>query len=118
MQEFDHAHIIKLIGVLATTTTGTAMADESFAIVMELAKFGQLRAYLQANKTQIDVRTLILYCLQINMAMVYLEARNYVHRDIAARNVLVFNHECVKLSDFGLAKQIDDVYQGKLNEEI
>ena len=32
----------------------------------------------------------------------------FVHRDIAARNVLVSAHDCVKLADFGLSRWIED----------
>lgn len=71
MQNFDHPHIIKLIGVVASTT---------FGIVMELAKFGQLRTYLQAHKDQIETSTLLLYCCQLSSAMTYLESMKYVHR--------------------------------------
>lgn len=39
-----------------------------------------------------------------------------VYRDIAARNVLVSNHESVKLADFGLSRQLtldNSYYKGK-----
>lgn len=71
MQNFDHPHIIKLIGVLTS---------DGFGIVMELAKFGQLRTYLQTHKDEIETLTLILYCSQLNSAMTYLESLKYVHR--------------------------------------
>ena len=47
--------------------------------------------------------------------MVHLEARNYVHRDIAARNILVVSPEKIKLSDFGLSRWLEeqDYYVGK-----
>ena len=32
----------------------------------------------------------------------------FINRDIAARNVLVANHESIKLADFGLSREIDD----------
>jgi focal adhesion kinase 1 len=71
MQNFDHPHIIKIIGLVNT---------EPLAIVMELAKFGQLKNYLQAYKDQIELVTLVLYCYQLNSAMAYLESKKYVHR--------------------------------------
>jgi serine/threonine protein kinase len=40
----------------------------------------------------------------------------YLNRDIAARNVLVSNHESVKLADFGLSRQLtldNTYYKGK-----
>ena len=47
--------------------------------------------------------------------MVHLESKNYVHRDIAARNVLVSSPEVVKLADFGLSRGLEDTdfYVGK-----
>lgn len=40
MQKFDHAHIIKLIGICS---------EDPIWIVMELAKQGELRKYLKTN---------------------------------------------------------------------
>ena len=47
--------------------------------------------------------------------MVHLESKNYVHRDIAARNVLVTSPDVVKLADFGLSRGLEDTdfYVGK-----
>lgn len=95
MQQFDHPHIIKLIGICP---------GSPIWIVMELAKFGELRAYLQNNKLHLDLATLLTYTFQLSTALSYLECKNYVHRDIAARNVLVSSHTCVKLADFGLSR--------------
>ena len=38
-----------------------------------------------------------MYCAQVAAAMTYLSGRNFVHRDIAARNVLVFSADIVKV---------------------
>uniref|UniRef100_A0A1B6D3T2 non-specific protein-tyrosine kinase n=1 Tax=Clastoptera arizonana TaxID=38151 RepID=A0A1B6D3T2_9HEMI len=99
MQQFDHLHIIKLIGVCS---------DSPIWIVMELARLGELRAYLQNNKTRLDLATLLLYTFQLSTALSYLESKKFVHRDIAARNVLVSSHHCVKLADFGLSRWVED----------
>ncbi|UJR10425.1 hypothetical protein I4U23_014629 [Adineta vaga] len=97
MQKFDHPHIIKLIGVCT---------DQPVLLIMELARLGELRTYLVANRTDFDLITLVLYCEQLASALAYLESKKFVHRDIAARNVLVSNHESVKLADFGLSRQL------------
>lgn len=99
MQQFDHAHIIKLIGVCT---------DSPVCIVMELAKLGELRAYLNNNRGNLDLASLLLYIYQLSTALSYLESKNFVHRDIAARNVLVASPTCVKLGDFGLSRWIND----------
>lgn len=95
MQKFDHQHIIKLIGVCS---------ESPVWIVMELARLGELRAYLQNNKSRLELATLLLYAFQLSTALSYLESKKYVHRDIAARNVLVSTDKCVKLADFGLSR--------------
>ena len=74
---------------------------------MELAHHGELRAYLQNNRNRLDLSYLVLYCYQLSTALSYLESKKFVHRDIAARNVLVSAHDCVKLADFGLSRWIE-----------
>lgn len=95
MQKFDHPHIIKLIGVCS---------DSPMWIIMELAKLGELRAYLQSRKPQLELETLLTFAFQLSTALSYLESKKYVHRDIAARNVLVSSETSVKLADFGLSR--------------
>lgn len=51
---------------------------------------------------------LLHYISQLSSAMVHLEDMNYVHRDIAARNILVCNHQTIKLADFGLSRVLED----------
>ncbi|EEC05402.1 focal adhesion kinase, putative, partial [Ixodes scapularis] len=99
MQQFDHPHIIRLVGICS---------DSPIWIVMELAKHGEMRAYLQSNKHRLDLATLIQYAYQLSTALSYLESKKFVHRDIAARNVLVSSHDCVKLGDFGLSRWVED----------
>lgn len=44
-----------------------------------------------------------------------------MNRDIAARNVLVSNHETVKLADFGLSRQLtvdNSYYKGKSFDKL
>ncbi|XP_076059773.1 protein tyrosine kinase 2 Fak isoform X9 [Oratosquilla oratoria] len=99
MQQFDHPNIIKLIGICS---------ESPIWIVMELARHGEMRAYLQNNKHRLELSTLILYAYQLSTALSYLESKKFVHRDIAARNVLVYSHENVKLADFGLSRWVEE----------
>lgn len=99
MHKLDHHNIIKLIGVCSISPV---------YIVMEMAEYGELRNFLLKNGPQLESRRLIEYSYQIASALAYLEFRQFVHRDIAARNVLVFSFDCVKLADFGLSRYIED----------
>ncbi|XP_030081236.1 focal adhesion kinase 1 isoform X3 [Drosophila hydei] len=99
MQKFHHPHIIRLIGICSIMPIW---------IVMELAQLGELRAYLKANSERLTHGTLLQYCYQLSTALSYLESKKFVHRDIAARNVLVSSPTCVKLADFGLSRWVSD----------
>lgn len=79
-------------------------SDSPVWIVMELAKLGELRAYLQSNRSLLELETLLTFAFQLSTALSYLESKKYVHRDIAARNVLVSSETSVKLADFGLSR--------------
>lgn len=99
MKQFEHPHIIQLIGICS---------DRPVFIVMELARLGEMRAYLQNNQHRLNLVTLLTYAYQLSSAISYLESKRFVHRDIAARNVLVAEHKNVKLADFGLSRWVED----------
>ncbi|XP_031722225.1 protein tyrosine kinase 2aa isoform X16 [Anarrhichthys ocellatus] len=99
MRQFDHPHIVKLIGVIT---------ENPVWIIMELCTLGELRSFLQVRKYNLDLSSLILFAHQLSTALAYLESKRFVHRDIAARNVLVSSVDCVMLGDFGLSRYMED----------
>uniref|UniRef100_A0A8B9KWF4 non-specific protein-tyrosine kinase n=1 Tax=Astyanax mexicanus TaxID=7994 RepID=A0A8B9KWF4_ASTMX len=99
MKNLDHPHIVSLIGIIE---------ESPVWIIMELYQHGELGNYLTQNKNTLTNVTLVLFSLQICKALVYLQGKNMVHRDIAVRNVLVATPECVKLGDFGLSRYIEN----------
>ena len=68
----------------------------------------QMRSYLQKFDDQIQENALIRFAMQLCSSLKYLESQRFVHRDIAARNCLVFDHDLMKLADFGLSRLLDD----------
>jgi len=99
MRQFDHPHIVRLIGVCSS---------QPVWIVMEYCMFGEMRKFLQSKKHELDMVQLIKYVYQLSQALFYLEQKNFVHRDVAARNILVFSSTCIKLGDFGLSRYMED----------
>lgn len=50
--------------------------------------------------------------------MAYLEAQNYIHRDLRAANILVGENNTVKVADFGLARLLEDSSMHDNDESI
>ncbi len=72
-------------------------------LVLELLKCGDLRQHLIdisscQEETGVDVHTLLSFCRQVASGMAYLSNKAFVHRDIAARNILVSDDEICKVS--------------------
>lgn len=72
MQQFDHQHIIKLLGICSRSPIW---------IIMEWARHGELRAYLQSNRARLGspegLHTLVLYAHQLSTALSYLESKRF-----------------------------------------
>ncbi|XP_060068333.1 tyrosine-protein kinase Mer-like [Ylistrum balloti] len=71
--------------------------------------FSNMTAETNESETQpITQSKLLSFARQIALGMEYLADKKYVHRDLAARNILMSDCDRLKLSDFGLTR---DVYE-------
>jgi len=96
MQQFDHPNILRLVGICK---------ESPVYIVIEFCELGDLRNYiLKKKEREVDLSLKLSWSLQLASALAYLEDVNYVHRDVAARNILLLNEKTIKLSDFGLSR--------------
>ncbi len=97
-----HENIVRFVGVV---TTGRPTM-----LVLELCEHGSLLQLLrrqQTNGTSIlssDAKTKMLW--DVCKGMSYLASLNFIHGDLAARNVLVDGNYVCKVTEFGLTRQL------------
>ena len=108
MSRLQHENIVRVLGA--------CLQEEAF-IVMEYVKNGALNGFLQnyedisladdpTTDLIINIQILIKMSSQIANGMKYLSSKNYIHRDLAARNILVGEDYKVKISDFGMSRNL------------
>ncbi|EZA58397.1 Fibroblast growth factor receptor [Ooceraea biroi] len=87
------------------------IANRLYDIQQEVIK------YTCENVTSAD---LLNFARQVATGMEFLSSNRIVHRDLAARNVLVRPDRVVKISDFGLSRDIyqENVYRKKGNGKL
>ncbi|XP_078702333.1 uncharacterized protein LOC144928142 [Branchiostoma floridae x Branchiostoma belcheri] len=103
-----HPNIIQLYGVVT-------LSDPK-RIILEFAPHGDLQMYLTRLRDDIDAvnwATLLGFAVDVSKALQELERVRIVHRDVAARNVVITDQMVAKLADFGLAR---DVYTNTVYE--
>ena len=79
-------------------------------IIMEPMKFGKLNEFLQDEGSSLDFLQLVNVSTQIATGMAYLEEKNCILRNLAARNILVGDHLKCKISNFSSAKIVKRSY--------
>ena len=109
MGQFDHANVLKLLGVVTLSHPNM--------MVTELMYIG-LKQFLENSDKSGSVKydlfapLFLNFSLDIANGMQHLSSKLYVHRDIAARNILLSHNLSCKIGDFGLARRtrIEDEY--------
>ncbi|CAJ0950050.1 unnamed protein product, partial [Mesorhabditis belari] len=99
MRRYEHKNIVKFHGV--------AIAMEPIMLIMELVDGGALDKYLEKKGAEISAIKKLNMCCDASCGLEYLHKNECIHRDLAARNCLLSN-EIVKISDFGLSREMAD----------
>ena len=100
MSRLNHPNIVLLLGFCKISRTKI--------IVLEYAKHGSLHHFLAAEKNSLPQELQHKWMRESALALQYLHAKNFLHRDVKANNCLLFDNNVLKLCDFGLAKELDE----------
>ena len=96
MKTLNHPNVIQLLGVC---TKG----DKIF-MVTEFMEHGTLLDYLKGFGRTLRLRALMIMAAQVASGMDYLQTQSIIHRDLAARSILVGESNVCKVSDFSEAQ--------------
>ena len=99
LKNLHHPHIVRLYGYI----------QDKFAnlIILEYAKNGTVYDYIEKHGKEPVFHDLLLkWTLESAKALEYLHDNRVLHRDVKASNCLLFDDYILKLSDFGLAREI------------
>lgn len=84
-------------------------SEEEMFLVMELWPGGTLFEFLKrlpgSNKVNLDI--VRFYVAEIIIALEFVHAKNVMYRDLKPENILIDIEGHVKLSDFGLSKELE-----------
>ncbi|XP_078379905.1 proto-oncogene tyrosine-protein kinase receptor Ret-like [Oculina patagonica] len=117
-----HPYVIKLLGCVTQS--------EELLVLIEYVPYGDLLGYLRKSRglndtyykdpdikpqTSLTSQQLMKFAWQIADGMSYLSSKSIIHRDLAARNVLVGERETCKVTDFGMARDVqqENIYEKK-----
>ena len=99
MAKLYHPKLLSMYGVCS----GGFGKEQLPIIVTEFLPGGNLLEYLRKDKGEsLKLPNLLKIAEQVTNGMVYLEEKNYIHCDLAARNILVGDNGTIKIGDFGL----------------
>jgi hypothetical protein len=101
MQLRPHPNIVQLLGFSVHPET------DSIILIIEFCEGGSLDNKLYDIDVEISLQTSVQWLTGIAKGLNHLHSNNVIHRDVAARNVLIHRNE-PKLTDFGMSRIVDE----------
>eukprot|EP00730_Choanoeca_flexa_P004721 TRINITY_DN11783_c0_g1_i1.p1 TRINITY_DN11783_c0_g1~~TRINITY_DN11783_c0_g1_i1.p1 ORF type:complete len:1320 (+),score=353.99 TRINITY_DN11783_c0_g1_i1:92-3961(+) len=102
MAQFNHRNVVSLVGVV---TVGKPLM-----VVLEYLEYGSLQSYVKKNN--VPEETKLMFAGDIAAGLHHVNEKGFVHRDVAARNVLVSSLKRCKIADFGMARDTSEDVEG------
>ena len=106
MAQFENPHVLSFIGIVL---------EDPLMVIIEFAELGDLLGYLKKHAATMTAKIRKRFAGDCAEGLRYLHSRGFVHRDVAARNVLLSSGSRCKISDFGMSRDTESsaYYQSK-----
>ena len=99
MAQFQHPHVLSFIAIVL---------NDPLMVILEYAELGDLLGYLKKNAATMTGKLRARFAAECAEGLCFLHSRGFVHRDVAARNVLVSSGLQCKISDFGMSRDTEN----------
>ncbi|KAL7611287.1 serine/threonine-protein kinase STY17 isoform X1 [Lactuca sativa] len=96
MRKIRHKNVVQFIGACTEPT--------KLCIVTEFMARGSIYNFLHKQSGSFKLPLLLKISIDISKGMSYLHQNNIIHRDLKTANLLMDEHEVVKVADFGVAR--------------
>jgi len=106
-----HSNIVAIYGMFYEN-------EEQISIVMEYCENGSLKSLLSSDPTPLPDDQVFEFLLGISRGLLHLSLENIIHRDVAARNILLSSGNVPKISDFGMSRKNVDEDENKTTSNV
>ncbi|KAI3717099.1 hypothetical protein L1987_68460 [Smallanthus sonchifolius] len=96
MRKIRHKNVVQFIGACTEPS--------KLCIVTEFMARGSIYNFLHKQNGSFKLPLLLKIAIDISKGMSYLHQNNIIHRDLKTANLLMDEHEVVKVADFGVAR--------------
>eukprot|EP00884_Botryococcus_braunii_P004692 jgi/Botrbrau1/14223/Bobra.0254s0012.1 len=101
MRKARHKNIVQMIGA--------HMGPDRKLIVFEYMSGGSVHDWIR-RQPEVPLSAVMEIAIGVANGMAYLHSMNIIHRDLKAANLLIDSeHKIVKVSDFGVARIVDEI---------
>uniref|UniRef100_H2ZGZ9 cyclin-dependent kinase n=1 Tax=Ciona savignyi TaxID=51511 RepID=H2ZGZ9_CIOSA len=97
LKELDHTNIVRLMDVIHS--------EKKLYLVFEYLN-QDLKKYMDSKPNGLPMPLAKSYLYQLLQGIAYCHSHRVLHRDLKPQNLLLDEHGCIKLADFGLARAI------------
>ena len=114
LADLQHPRIVRVYDLVVDEDSGMAY----FEMDLVLSPDGQPRTLADELQDGVDEEKIVGWFRDICEGLAYIHSQGVVHRDISLDNILIGRDGRAVITDFGIAKIIDDSYRKKIDVTV